>query len=65
MKRSQMLGKLWTLLYTKTDYYEEDLKDLAEDILDTLEHEGMQPPSFFHDDGDLGSKYINDWENEK
>jgi len=57
MKRSEMLGKLWTLLYRETDYYEEDLKDLCEKILDTLEHEGMQPPSIFDD--------INDWEIEK
>jgi len=44
MKRSQMLGKLWTLLYKETDYYEEDLKDLCEKILDVIEDAGMLPP---------------------
>lgn len=44
MKRSEMLGKLWTLLYKETDYYEEDLKDLCEQILTEIEDAGMCPP---------------------
>ena len=64
MKKSEMLGKLWTLLYKETDYYEEDLKELCEQILGVLEYEGMQPPARFIDDGDLGSRYSNEWEKE-
>jgi hypothetical protein len=33
-------------------------------ILDALEQQGMKAPSYLLQDGDLGSKFINDWEHE-
>lgn len=44
MKKSEMLGKIWTLLYLETDLNEESLKDLALMILKEVEDNDMQPP---------------------
>ena len=47
MKRSQMLGKIWEVLYKETDYEEEGLKLLSEQILDIIEENHMLPPTRF------------------
>ena len=44
MKRNSALGKIWNILYLKTDLDEHGIKLLSENILDELEYLGMLPP---------------------
>lgn len=37
MKKSEVLGKIFEILWTETDYNEEDLKELTEKILEGVE----------------------------
>lgn len=58
MKKSEMLGKIWTLLYLETDLNEESLKDLSLMILKELEDNKMQPPP------NQTGTFDNSWEEE-
>lgn len=75
MKKSEMLGKIWTLLYLETDLNEESLKDLALMILKEVEDNDMQPPKHptkgwpivtVNPTGthDYGTKVVYEWEEE-
>ena len=44
MKKSEMLGKLYNLLYCTTDLNEVILEKLCVNILDEVEKAGMHPP---------------------
>jgi len=44
MKKTEMLGKLYTLLYKETDLNEDSLEELCIKILDEVENSGMNPP---------------------
>jgi hypothetical protein len=57
MKKSEMLGKLFTYLYQETDLNETSLEDLCIDILDIIEDSGMQPPSQYLLNGDESNKW--------
>ena len=45
MKKSEVLGKIWSVLYQKTDLEEQGLRLLAEDLLEEIEDMGMLPPN--------------------
>lgn len=66
MKRSQMLGKLYTLLYKETDLNEDSLKGLCIKILNTVENSGMTPPIYIYkSERDVfNNTECNDWEEE-
>jgi hypothetical protein len=66
MKKSVMLGHLWSFLYLKTDLEEESLKLLAEELLDELEELGMLPPerAMYSFDGSQFDGNANVWEKE-
>lgn len=59
MKKSQMLGVIWNVLYQHTDVEEDFLPELSLILLETMEENGIKPPfsdlvfhKVFKDDGD-------------
>ena len=66
MKKSEVLGKIWSVLYQKTDLEEEGLRILAEELLDELEELGMLPPerAMYSFDGSQFDGNANVWEQE-
>lgn len=45
MKKSEVLGKIWEILYEHTDVEEERLPEICEKVLEKLEDCGMAPPN--------------------
>lgn len=64
MRKSVVLGKIWTVLYKETDLEQEGLKILAEEILEKIE-EDMEPKQHWVKDGDNGSHWESGWEDEE
>jgi len=46
------------------EYPNELFELITSDILQAIEKAGMEPPSYLFQDGDLGSKFVNEWEPE-
>ena len=62
-----MLGKIWEVLYRNTDLEEEGLKKLSEQVLQTIEDNGMLPPTYTFNAGKphiLNGDDVNEWEEE-
>lgn len=68
MKRSEMIDRLDSLLYTQSDLDDVSSKLMSKVILDFVEKLGMEPPSYIANDqsGQYGvtSYYVNEWEPE-
>lgn len=66
MKKSEMLGKLYNLLYKDTDLNEDSLEELCIKILDEVEENGMAPPVYIieQDGGVFNGDGHSDWEEE-
>lgn len=65
MKKSEMVRIINN--YVKRiadDQYDEVTDLLSKDILQIIEKAGMKPPSYIYQDGDSGSCFKNEWEEE-
>lgn len=62
MKRSEALGLITEIISEVT--YENLAEKRAEKILTALEKAGMTPPPYLFVDGDIGTKFVEEWEEE-
>jgi hypothetical protein len=69
MKRSEMLGRIYTVLYQETDIVEDTLADLTNILLDVIEQAGMVPPlhevALIDTPEHLSLYAVREWEPEK